>query len=106
MSSAGCHPHPLDRSRSLRPALPLTLLDKQRDRVGRGTMENTQPSMTQSTTGATGTQLMGAQRRVLVVEDDPTIADAISVRLRAEGFQVHTAGDGPSAVDTAYAWQP
>ena len=48
----------------------------------------------------------GAQRRILVVEDDPTIVDAIAIRLRAEGFQVQTAGDGPAAVDTAEAWQP
>jgi len=48
----------------------------------------------------------GAQRRILVVEDDPTIVDAIAMRLRAEGFQVQTAGDGPAAVDTAEAWQP
>src|SRR3954454_23054147 len=48
----------------------------------------------------------GAQRRVLVVEDDPTIVDAIATRLRAEGFLVQTAVDGPSAVDTAEAWQP
>ena len=48
----------------------------------------------------------GAQRRVLVVEDDPTIVDAIAARLRAEGFLVQTAGDGPAAVDTAEAWQP
>lgn len=48
----------------------------------------------------------GAQRRILVVEDDPTIVDAIARRLRAEGFQVQTAGDGPAAVDTAEAWQP
>jgi DNA-binding response OmpR family regulator len=69
-------------------------------------MENTQTSTTQDATGAVGAQLMATQRRVLVVEDDPTIADAISVRLRAEGFQVRTASDGPAAVDTAYAWQP
>jgi DNA-binding response OmpR family regulator len=48
----------------------------------------------------------GAQRRVLIVEDDPTIVDAIALRLRAEGFQVRTAGDGPAAVDTAEAWLP
>lgn len=33
----------------------------------------------------------GAQRRVLVVEDDPTIVEAIAARLRAEGFLVQTA---------------
>src|SRR3954447_3543169 len=48
----------------------------------------------------------GAQRRVLVVEDDLTIVEAIATRLRAEGFLVQTAGDGPAAVDTAEAWQP
>ncbi|GAA1499609.1 response regulator transcription factor [Streptomyces synnematoformans] len=48
----------------------------------------------------------GAQRRVLVVEDDPTIGQAISARLRAEGFQVRTAGDGPAAVTTAAEWAP
>ncbi|MEU8519284.1 response regulator transcription factor [Streptomyces sp. NBC_01216] len=48
----------------------------------------------------------GAQRRVLVVEDDTTIVDAIAARLRAEGFLVHTAADGPAAVDAAEAWQP
>ena len=45
----------------------------------------------------------GAQRRVLVVEDDSTIVDAIAARLRAEGFMVQTAADGPAAVDAAEA---
>ncbi|MFP8907793.1 response regulator transcription factor [Streptomyces atacamensis] len=48
----------------------------------------------------------GAQRRILVVEDDPTITEAVAARLRAEGFQVRTAGDGPAAVEAAEAWQP
>ncbi|WP_408055510.1 response regulator transcription factor [Streptomyces radicis] len=48
----------------------------------------------------------GAQRRVLVVEDDPTIVEAIAARLRAEGFLVQTAADGPAAVETAAAWHP
>ncbi|WP_245246759.1 response regulator transcription factor [Streptomyces lonarensis] len=48
----------------------------------------------------------GAQRRILVVEDDPTILDAISVRLTAEGFLVQTASDGPAAVDAAGGFQP
>ncbi len=38
------------------------------------------------------------QRRVLVVDDDPTIADSVAARLRAEGFDVQTAADGPGAV--------
>jgi len=37
-------------------------------------------------------------RRVLVVEDEPVINDAVADRLRAEGFAVEQAYDGPSAV--------
>jgi DNA-binding response OmpR family regulator len=64
--------------------------------------------MEQTHTSQSGaaTTTPGAQRRVLVVEDDPTIVDAIAARLRAEGFLVQTASDGPAAVDTAEAWQP
>ncbi|AGZ46742.1 putative two-component system response regulator [Actinoplanes friuliensis DSM 7358] len=40
-------------------------------------------------------------RKVLVVEDERTIAEAVAARLRAEGFEVEIAGDGPSAVDAA-----
>ena len=38
------------------------------------------------------------QRRVLVVDDEPTIAQSVSARLRAEGFAVTVAQDGPGAV--------
>ncbi|MFJ6072354.1 response regulator transcription factor [Streptomyces sp. NPDC093065] len=62
--------------------------------------------MEQTQTSHNNAATQGAQRRVLVVEDDQTIVDAIATRLRAEGFLVQTAGDGPSAVDTAEAWQP
>ncbi len=41
------------------------------------------------------------QRRVLVVEDERTIAESVAARLRAEGFAVQIAGDGPSAVAAA-----
>jgi DNA-binding response OmpR family regulator len=46
------------------------------------------------------------QRRILVVEDERTIAQSVAARLRAEGFTVDIAGDGPSAVDTFRAVQP
>ena len=39
-----------------------------------------------------------SERRVLVVEDERTIAESVAARLRAEGFQVEIAGDGPAAV--------
>jgi DNA-binding response OmpR family regulator len=45
-------------------------------------------------------------RRVLVVEDDPTIAESVAARLRAEGFAVDLAHDGPSAVATFVATKP
>ncbi|MBA3744193.1 response regulator, partial [Sporichthya sp.] len=46
------------------------------------------------------------QRKVLVVDDDPTIADSVAARLRAEGFDVVTAADGPGAVDRARRDRP
>jgi DNA-binding response OmpR family regulator len=47
-----------------------------------------------------------SQRGVLVVDDDPTIADSVAVRLRAESFDVATAGDGPAAVAAFRASRP
>jgi len=61
---------------------------------------------TQTHGGGAAAATPGAQRRILVVEDDPTITEAVAARLRAEGFQVRTAGDGPAAVEAAEAWQP
>jgi DNA-binding response OmpR family regulator len=45
-------------------------------------------------------------RRVLVVEDEVSIAEAVAARLRAEGFEVHLAHDGPSAVAAEAAIEP
>jgi DNA-binding response OmpR family regulator len=42
---------------------------------------------------------MSAARRVLVVEDDPVINQAVADRLSAEGYDVVRAWDGPGAVD-------
>jgi DNA-binding response OmpR family regulator len=50
--------------------------------------------------------MSGSQRRVLVVEDERTIAESIAARLRAEGFSVDLAHDGPSAVATARVLRP
>jgi DNA-binding response OmpR family regulator len=46
------------------------------------------------------------ERRILVVEDDRTIAEAVAARLRAEGFRVDLAGDGPSAVAAVARTRP
>jgi DNA-binding response OmpR family regulator len=37
-------------------------------------------------------------RTILVVEDEPPIADAVATRLRSEGFEVTIAADGPAGV--------
>lgn len=49
---------------------------------------------------------MTGSELILVVEDEPTIADAVASRLRSEGFQVEVAIDGPSAVDRCAALAP
>jgi DNA-binding response OmpR family regulator len=46
------------------------------------------------------------ERRILVVEDERTIAESVAARLRAEGFLVDLAYDGPAAVATARATRP
>jgi len=46
------------------------------------------------------------RRLILVVEDEPTIAESVAARLRAEGFEVEIAADGPSAVAAATARRP
>ena len=44
--------------------------------------------------------------RVLVVDDEPNIADVISMALRFQGFEVETAGDGQAALDAAVRFAP
>ncbi|KAA8889162.1 response regulator transcription factor [Nocardia colli] len=53
--------------------------------------------------GAAGGQLA---RRILVVDDEVTIAESVAARLRAEGFTVDLAHDGPSAVAAASTLAP
>jgi DNA-binding response OmpR family regulator len=45
-------------------------------------------------------------QRILVVEDESAIADAIAARLLAEGFVVEIAADGPAAVEQFSASRP
>ncbi len=47
-----------------------------------------------------------ASTRVVVVEDEPTIARAIADRLVAEGWAVTVAGDGPSGVEAVRRTEP
>jgi len=43
---------------------------------------------------------------ILIVDDEPPILDLIASYLRADGFSVHTAQDGPSALAQARAIRP
>jgi DNA-binding response OmpR family regulator len=45
-------------------------------------------------------------RKVLVIEDEATIAASIAARLRAEGFDVSIAADGPAGVDLFKRCEP
>ncbi|MEV0296337.1 response regulator transcription factor [Nocardia sp. NPDC050710] len=47
-----------------------------------------------------------AARRILVVDDEVTIAESVAARLRAEGFVVDLAHDGPAAVAAVQANEP
>lgn len=49
---------------------------------------------------------MSHEPRILVVEDERTIAQAIAARLEAEGFDVDQAHDGLAALERAAAWHP
>src|SRR5688572_8774880 len=46
------------------------------------------------------------KRRIAVIEDEATIADSVAARLRAEGFEVETAGDGHAGVELCRRFRP
>ncbi|HET9226124.1 MAG TPA: response regulator transcription factor, partial [Thermoanaerobaculia bacterium] len=46
---------------------------------------------------------MSNDRRILLVEDEPSLVLTVSDRLLAEGYQVETAGDGNTALGRALA---
>jgi DNA-binding response OmpR family regulator len=45
-------------------------------------------------------------RTIVVVEDEPLIAESVAARLRAEGFEVGIAGDGPGGVELCRRLHP
>jgi len=46
------------------------------------------------------------EARILVIDDEPNIVELLSVSLRFQGFEVHTAGNGPAALDRARELRP
>jgi DNA-binding response OmpR family regulator len=44
--------------------------------------------------------------RIAVIEDEPSIASSVAARLRAEGFVVEVAHDGPSGVELCRSFRP
>ena len=48
----------------------------------------------------------GTPIRVLVVDDEPSLAELLASVLRYEGWDIRTAADGSSAVRTAREFQP
>ena len=50
--------------------------------------------------------LAGMSERVLVVDDEPSIVDALSTALRYEGFEVHEAQTGRDALKRAETMRP
>jgi DNA-binding response OmpR family regulator len=47
-----------------------------------------------------------AASRILVIEDEQSIAEAIAARLRSEGYLVDVAADGPTGVEVAARQRP
>jgi two-component system, OmpR family, response regulator len=68
-------------------------------------VDNAQPA-----TGSAGDRLThrpdGTPIRVLVVDDEPSLAELLASVLRYEGWDIRTAGDGTSAVRAAREFQP
>jgi DNA-binding response OmpR family regulator len=47
-----------------------------------------------------------AMRRILIVEDDPSIGKALAIRLRAAGYEATVAHDGSTGVEVAVIAPP
>jgi len=76
------------------------------------TAEVTEMAGQQPRVAASGAQAAALQRadgtpiRVLVVDDEPSLAELLASVLRYEGWEIQTAGDGGSAVRTAREFRP
>ena len=50
--------------------------------------------------------MSASPHRVLVVDDEPNIADVVAMALRFQGFEVETAGTGEHALAAVAAFRP
>ena len=72
-------------------------------------MQAEQPVTPAAATVARPPQLQrpdGTPIRVLVVDDEPSLAELLASVLRYEGWEIRTAGDGASAVRAARDFRP
>jgi two-component system alkaline phosphatase synthesis response regulator PhoP len=44
--------------------------------------------------------------KILVIDDEPSIVNLVAAYLKPEGYEVLTAGDGPSGLKAARAFKP
>jgi DNA-binding response OmpR family regulator len=51
-------------------------------------------------------EVQGTTRRILLVDDEPSIQKMLSHALEREGFQVHTVGDGEAALEAVSTYEP
>ncbi|HLM77825.1 MAG TPA: response regulator transcription factor [Rubrobacteraceae bacterium] len=51
-------------------------------------------------------EVQGTTRRILLVDDEPSIQKMLSHALEREGFQVHTVGDGEAALEAVGTYEP
>ena len=73
-----------------------------------GTVAQPGPTAQPGTTGRAAPirRLDGSPIRVLVVDDEPSLAELLASVLRYEGWEIMTAGDGASAVRAAREFRP
>lgn len=64
------------------------------------------PARPAAGSGAEGAVLEPEPRTILVVDDEPTITDAIAYTLRKEGYRVEVAANGAEAIATARRLHP
>ncbi len=45
-------------------------------------------------------------KKILIIEDEQSLVDLLADKLRTEGFEVQTAGDGITGLELALKWRP